>query len=213
MLDRLRERGDTLIEVLFAVSVFSFVVVGSLAIMNQGTAASQRSLEITLVRQQIDAQAEVLRFMHDAYVAAYHSGISFDTGDGATSPAEEWYKMVTAIKASGVTAASDFTVNTADCPTPPGGSFVIDPRNVAFVSSANSLQVADTFAQVTYDTDGVFTGSKGLWVEAVRSVQSADADQANTGFIDFHIRACWPGTGLPLAATQGTIVRLYEPRG
>ncbi|MBJ58357.1 hypothetical protein CMN24_01415, partial [Candidatus Saccharibacteria bacterium] len=57
------ERGDTLIEVLFAVTVFSFVVVSSLAIMNQGTAAAQRSLEISLVRQQVDAQADSLRFL------------------------------------------------------------------------------------------------------------------------------------------------------
>ena len=55
-------RGDTLIEVLFAITVFSLVVVTSLAIMNQGTQAALRSLQLTLVRQQVDSQAEALRF-------------------------------------------------------------------------------------------------------------------------------------------------------
>ena len=213
MLSRLRERGDTLIEVLFAVSVFSFVVVGALVLMNQGTAASQRSLEITLVRQQIDAQAEVLRYMHDSYVAVYHPGITFDTNDVETSPAEEWYKMITDVQAAGATAASTFSVNSQDCPAFPPNAFVVDPLNARYVNDPTTLQPATTFAQVTHDDSDVFTGSQGLWVEAIRSAPSADADQSNTGFVDFHIRACWPGTGLPVAATQGTIVRLYEPRG
>src|SRR5664279_826252 len=72
----LRTRGDTLVEVLFAVAIFSLVAVGGLAIMNQGTATSQRALEITLVRQEVDSQAETLRFLNASYVSAYKLGIS-----------------------------------------------------------------------------------------------------------------------------------------
>lgn len=209
MLRRTNERGDTLIEVLFAISIFSMVVVGALALMNQGTAASQRSLEITLVRQQIDAQAETLRFMHDSYVAAYHSGIIFNTTDGVTSPAEEWSRILGSLR----TSAS--AVN--DCPaTAPSGSFVIDPLNVRFNSVNGTIFPGDTFAQIEYLTDGsTFSGSNGLWIEAVRSVINAgdDGNQLNTGYIDFHILACWDSAGVPLPSTQGTIVRLYEPRG
>jgi type II secretory pathway pseudopilin PulG len=219
MLKRMRERGDTLIEVLFAVSVFSFVVVGSLAIMNQGTAASQRSLETTLVRQEIDAQAEALRFMHDAYVSVYHSGITFDTGDGTTSPAEEWYRMrqhvETAYTTGGIRSASDFSVG-EQCPTPPNYSFIIDTRNAIFRYGGNTLQPADNIAALQYSLSGnayQFNTSEGIWIEAIRSDDSTDTNQQNTGFIDFHIRACWPGTGIPTASSRGTIVRLYEPRG
>jgi len=211
MLKRRLQRGDTLIEVLFAVSVFSFVVVSALAIMNQGTAASQRALEITLVRQQVDAQAETLRFMHDAYVAAYQPGITFNVTDTTTSPAEEWYKMITA-KGNAISSASAFEVSTS-CPSAPSGSFIVDPLNVAYVTSANALVPANNFAQVTYDSRGVFTAAQGLWIEAIRSGTSADANQSNTGYIDFHIRACWESVGLPLPMSSGTIVRLYEPRG
>ena len=209
---RRRERGDTLIEVLFAVSVFSFVVVTALTIMNQGTAASQRSLEITLVRQQIDAQAETLRFMHDSYVAAYRTGITYNLSDGAgnTSPAEEWFAMAKDSTSSKV--ASDFSVG-ATCPSSaPTGSFILDTKNVVYKKSATSYALSNTWAQIQYDKDGVFTGSKGMWIEAIRSA-AGDANQANTRYIDFHIRACWSSVGVSVPSTQGTIVRLYEPRG
>jgi type II secretory pathway pseudopilin PulG len=206
-----RQRGDTLIEVLFSVTVFSFVVVGALTIMNQGTAASQRALEITLVRQQIDGQAETLRFMHNAYVAAYQPGITFNTADAVTSPAEEWFRMLN----SGITAqsASAFGTTSTACPTPPDESFVIDTRNVRFVNgSGTSLRPSVTFAQVSYASDGAFQQSQGLWVEAIRSPVSSGV-QSNAGFIDFHIRGCWEAPGLTAPLTTGTIVRLYEPRG
>lgn len=57
MLRKRFQRGDTLIEVLFAFSILSLVIVGAMTIMNQGTLASQRSLETTLVREEIDSQA------------------------------------------------------------------------------------------------------------------------------------------------------------
>ena len=55
MLGRRHERGDTIIEVMFAFVLFSMVIVGAFMIMNQGMALAQRSLEVTQVRQQIDS--------------------------------------------------------------------------------------------------------------------------------------------------------------
>lgn len=213
MLRRHLERGDTLIEVLFAIAVFSFVVIGSLALMNQGTAASQRSLEITLVRQQIDAQAETLRFMHDSYVSIYQPDIQFDYNDGQNSPAEEWARMLNSVRASNVQSASDFSVGIF-CPDPPTGSFIVDPRNVKFIGStqAGSLQPAQNFSQVTYDGSGNFEAGRGIWIEAIRS-QAGSGGGSSTGFIDFHLRACWDSLGQTIPMSIGTIVRLYEPRG
>lgn len=185
--------------------------------MNQGTAASQRSMEITLVRQQIDAQAEALRFMHDSYIAVYQPNITFNLNQTPTSPAEEWYEMSSSIETAynqgRVRAASDFNVNGQLCPTPPTDSFVIDPSNVNYISSSASMQQTATaypFPQIAYNSDGTFLSAYGIWIEPVRS---DDIPGENNGFIDFHIRACWQSLGLPVASTQGTIVRLYEPRG
>ncbi|MBC7512045.1 type II secretion system protein, partial [Candidatus Saccharibacteria bacterium] len=63
------QRGDTLIEVIVAFAVFAMVAVGALNVMNQGTATAQDTLETTHVRQQIDNQAEILRYLHQAYLA------------------------------------------------------------------------------------------------------------------------------------------------
>lgn len=197
-------RGDTLIEVLFAVSVFSMVIVGSLAIMNQGTAASQRSLDITLVRQQVDAQAETLRFMHDSYVNLYQPSLTFNTTDPTTSPAEEWYEMRTDIRAVAATQTSDFSVGDTCPSTHPTGSFILDPRNVIYYKAATSLQVAPTFAQTSYGPNDTFIAGQGIWIEAL---------QSSSGYVDFHIRACWDSQGLNVPMTIGTIVRLYDPQG
>ena len=61
MLERRHERGDTIIEVMFAFVLFSMVIVGAFMIMNQGMALAQRSLEVTQVRQQIDSQVLLIR--------------------------------------------------------------------------------------------------------------------------------------------------------
>jgi type II secretory pathway pseudopilin PulG len=206
---RVRQRGDTLIEVLFAVSVFSLIVVSALAIMNQGSAAAERALEITLVRQQMDGQAETLRFMHDSYVAVYKPGLTFDLTDDTTSPAEEWYETVTK---SPVPQATNFGSG-ATCPDFPSKAFIIDTNDLTYRAAPSDFKPASTFAQVTFDKTNKFTASEGLWIEAVRSTQSEDQKQSNTGYIDFHIRACWDTSGLGVPMTLGTIVRLYEPRG
>lgn len=53
---------------MFAVGIFGLVAVSTIALMNSGLASVQNALEVTMARQEIDAQAEVLRFVHDAYL-------------------------------------------------------------------------------------------------------------------------------------------------
>ena len=61
--------GDTLVEVMFAVGLFSMIVISSITVMNRATNEIQRDLEITMTRNEIDTQAETLRFIHDSYEA------------------------------------------------------------------------------------------------------------------------------------------------
>lgn len=202
------EKGDTLIEVLFAVTVFSLIIVTSLSIMNQGLASAQRSLEVTQVRQQIDGQAETLRFMHDSYVAAYQKSVNPASLTGA---AGEWYKMITR---AAVPEASQFGITTDNsCPVPPVNSFIVDPATASYISSPTLFKPAETIATLTYDDEELVEFSQGLWVELVRSGTSSDVNQVNAGYVDFHIRACWDAPGLSQPMNIGTIVRLYEPRG
>ena len=199
-----RQQGDTIIEVLFAVTVFAMVAVGAMAIMNQGTGTAQRSLEITQVRQQIDAQAEALRFIHQSYVAQFQRGAT------PTGKAALW----TTILQNEKQMASNFGVQNGVCPdlSEIQNVFALNARKIemAGVRPTNDLPQGGSFppfAQVIYRNDSSVEAAYGLWVEAVRGVSDKGPN-----YVDFHIRACWDSPGSDVPVTLGTIVRLYEPR-
>lgn len=206
-----KSRGDTLIEVLFAIAIFSLVAIGGLAIMNQGTSTAQRALEITLVRNEIDAQAEALRFMNASYIAAYQTGGVYDS----ETPAGQWSAMLVSKKVTDNFEVGAFGVDndTNRCPDFPPEAFIINTNSASFIELANiQKQPAQTFSQVRYNADGSINQVDGIWIEGIRSSVSEDTYEMNAGYIDFHIRACWDSPGQPIPVTIGTIVRLYEPR-
>jgi len=61
--------GDTLIEVTLAIGIFSMVAVAVAAVVNGSTSGAQVALETTVTREEIDSQAEALRFIHASYIA------------------------------------------------------------------------------------------------------------------------------------------------
>ena len=63
------KRGDTIIEVMFAIAVFCLVAVISVSMMNMGVAQAENALEVTVTRNELNAQAEALRFIHSAYIS------------------------------------------------------------------------------------------------------------------------------------------------
>lgn len=63
------KKGDTLIEVTLAVGIFSLVAIAIVSVMTGGNSSAQTSLETTLARAEIDAQAEALRFLQTAYIS------------------------------------------------------------------------------------------------------------------------------------------------
>jgi hypothetical protein len=65
----LLKRGDTILEVTFAISVFSLVSVLSLQLMDRDVAIVQGALESEMARNEIDAQAEALRFIQNSYAS------------------------------------------------------------------------------------------------------------------------------------------------
>lgn len=191
------QRGDTIIEVLFAITIFSLVAVGGLALMNQGTAIAQRSLEVSLVREQIDAQTDGLRYLRDAYIA--------DGGHGG-SATDIWKKVVVDHKADTAQPFDDVS-NGVKCVLPsPDQSFTLDvaklQSNPLLVPTLNTA----TYSQVRYDTAS--PEAQGIWVQAVAG-HVKSSGQPN--FYDFHIRACWLTPGQSAPVTLGTIVRLYVP--
>lgn len=226
MLTRLRERGDTLIEVLFAVSIFSAVVVGTIVIMNQGIATAQQALEINLVRNQIDTQAELLRHLNNAKLTSI--------GRNATADSSEWDTMASLAGSS----AQDYSLIkvfrcgaeancSADSPTNrpcepsslPSNAFFISPLSGDVIRMTDvpsgAFRPAETFSQVQrLGEAGDTMISNMLWIQPVSDqTDHSDDSLTLTRYYDFHIRACWdsPGAGGGMMKL-GTIVRLYVPK-
>lgn len=198
---RASQRGDTIIEVLFAVTVFSLVAVGALSIMNQGTAIAERSLETTLVRSEIDGQVNALQFLHDAYITAYDatSGAAAIPANRTGTPAQRWQYIV---NNQAVRAASNPTQGTGDCTLPSAPpAFSIDPAKMTIVS--NPPVQAPVYARF----DSVTNEAEGLWIEAVGPSRA----EYGTSYIDFYVNACWSSVGASVPMTIGTMVRLYVP--
>lgn len=205
-------KGDTLIEVLVAFSVFSLAVVGAVAVMNQGSYLAQRSLETTLVSNELSAQAESLRFLHDAYLASYQPGVQYDS-TMPESPTKEWLAIQKQVISAGATTYTDLSQIVNTCPSAPKNSFVLDSRNGVYKpNSGGNMDVATSYAQLTYPNQ-VFGQAQGIWIEAIRNpTNTQDPALAHIGYTDFYIFACWPSIGQDKATTLGTTVRLYEPR-
>lgn len=62
-------RGDTIIEVILALTIFSLVTVITITMMNLGIANAENALEVTTARNELNAQAEALRFIHSSYIS------------------------------------------------------------------------------------------------------------------------------------------------
>jgi type II secretory pathway pseudopilin PulG len=188
-------RGDTIIEVLLAITVFSLVGVATITIMNQGVNTTQRALEITLVRQEIDSQVDALQAAHQAYTVL----------PDAEKADSEWNKII----ASGADTSSIDTSN--GCPEQSeltGGVFAMNPTGVVLDSSSLKSIVAEDDVPVVYSQrheDGVY----GMWIERERH------SAAQPGFpdaYDFRVRACWIAAGVTVSNPMRieTTVRLYD---
>lgn len=204
-ISRRKQRGDTIIEVIFAFVVFSMVAISSLVIMNQGIATGERALEIDLVRNQINAQAEALRFIHDARVVS---------SDGPM--AETWNDFLTDYHQAGASPYGELS-ETGDCRLPGEtySPFILNARTAQIWTGEleveyDGLESLPPYSQVAYDDDNnnptVVKAAYGMWIEAVPS-----STLVMKRFIDFHIRACWHAPGNSVPMTIGTIVRLYDP--
>ena len=64
---RKSKRGDTLVEVTLAIGILSMIAIAIAAVMTSGTSGAQTALETTLTREEIDTQAEALRYVQTAY--------------------------------------------------------------------------------------------------------------------------------------------------
>ena len=183
----MRQAGDTLIEVILGITIFSLVAVGALTLMNSGLSIAQRSLETTLVRQQIDAQAELLRYVS-------HS-------DTPTALAL-WANIKSDYAVNGLPKT---VLNTDTCPQPTSlqrpFALRLSGASLSLVSQSAMTSSPETYAKVVHD--GSSLGSQGISIQLVRVGGSSNT-------YDAYIQACWEGPGASRPMTIGTIARIYD---
>ncbi|MDO4611293.1 MAG: type II secretion system protein [Candidatus Saccharibacteria bacterium] len=135
--------GDTLIEVTLAIGIFSMVAITVASVVNGSTSSAQVALETTVTREQIDAQAEALRFIHNSYIAGNAAN---ETGDDAYL--NLWKEITSHAKDRG----ESLEYNPATCAEiydnknnlMSQGAFVIDINNIAKVGTIDPDQLIIT---------------------------------------------------------------------
>ncbi len=179
-------------EMVMAFAIFSMAVIVTLGIMNKGVALSQQSLETTLVRQQMDSQAEIIRYLHDTKNAAWSSIVPSKLA-------------TTVLPLNSNTCAGSSTLGSAAIQ-----AFYVTPNPAApgqfTISNVTTTTYSDakTYARVAYPPDSGAPKSEGLWVQVAKA-----EDNAGIPAYDVYVHGCWQAAGQSQPMTLGTIVRLY----
>ena len=166
-------RGDTMVEVILAFAIFALIAVSTTFLMNRSLSMGQRSLEITLARQQIDSQAELLRYACDNDLPAWSDITTSASAAGGQASTTSFDACPDAAVLTGTNA---FYMNI----DPSGGSTEVTRVDV----NSSSYTDAGFVSQVSY---GATSRAEGIWVMPVR-VGTSDA-------YDMYIRACWDTVG------------------
>lgn len=191
-----RSRGDTIIELMLAFSIFSLAAVSTIAIMNKGVAISQQSLEVSLVRAQMDGQAEIIRYLRDTNDPLWSSGPNniinhVTTNIAPLSPAT--CPSVSDITSGGSTGNHGFFISKS-------GSILVINDSVA------SFADPTTYAKIDSDNKAY-----GLWVQIAKGDSGSSETAKNIVAYDVYIHACWSSlVSDNTPATLGTIVRIYD---
>lgn len=166
--------GDTLIEVALAIGIFSLVAVSVVSVVSGSTSTAQASLELTITREDIDAQAEALRFIQSSYIAGGRANIMdgnyeryVDLWDDIVANALDISTGPNAVSSAVAAAALQYNPRTCtelydNNPDNPASlysqkAFIINPRTLETVRIGNRnsvnqsiLRPASTFPRLNY---------------------------------------------------------------
>lgn len=183
---RNKERGDTLIEVLVAISVFGIVVVGAFALMNRGVTQMYDSMEKAQVRMLLNSQTEALTYARDQYLRSQSMAL--------VTPQDQRAKN-----------AWEGVKNAFDTPSTAPGLNSCAPSDAAFAMQADASGISRSTTIIAAIADGFPSPGNGIWVEEIPSAASV-----TPSFIDFYIKACWLQNSSAQTQVLSTVVRLYD---
>jgi prepilin-type N-terminal cleavage/methylation domain-containing protein len=145
---RLKQRGDTLVEVLLSTVVLSIVLAGAYTLSNRATRINQQAYERTKVSNLIQEQAEFLRALRDS-----------DTGN---DPSSVWQTVLS--NHTNISAAS------TTCKTVPSSGIGGLATGSMFYLESNGSNIVIRDTPTKYKLAG---GKFYIWVQGVSSGASS----------------------------------------
>ena len=165
--------GDTLIEVALAIGIFSMVAIAVVAVVSGSMSSAQSALELTITREEIDAQAEALRFIQTSYIASGDTNFANNTKyaelwhaitERAKEPTEE------ILKYNPGSCAELYDNNGKSGKLNRQGAFVINTRNLGYeinggivnngidegIENNETVKIGDILIKPEQDGDGNF---------------------------------------------------------
>lgn len=202
-MSKLFQSGETIVEVALAFAIFSVAAMGSMLLINRGVATTQRNLEITTVRQQINTQAELIRYIKDTVDPLWKTLI--DPSNIVTDPSG---LDKSCIAPASMTKA--FFISPQTVVNPSTG---IDATKTQFkrvsIIPGGTYDSPDTYAKIDYSSNS--GKSYGIWLQATTAAENRDdSDKSAIKAYDFYVHACWNSVGVSAPITLGTIVRVYD---
>ena len=199
------KKGDTLIEVTLAIGIFSMVAITVTSVLNSATSNTQTALETTLTREEIDTQAEAIRYIHSAYAANKEEGKIWTTA---------WRAIKDKAINPNTTAATNirhYSPTTCDVSNLPTNAFIIDAKTtLSYISlstgSGGNYVKTSSFPQVYYNGDLTKMRARGIYVVAVKGDTTS-----KPAYYDFYIQTCWYGSNANEPSTVSTLIRLHNP--
>ena len=137
-------RGDTIVEVLFALSIFSLIAVLAIAVMNLGIAIAESNLELNMARNEVDAQAEAIRFIQSSYLAEREL---------VDKPYEPLWTKIEEIANQNASVVALSEINSCD-------NFFNNNASKGFVVNARNIDTDPTKVNNTIKTGGDIIGDR-----------------------------------------------------
>lgn len=180
------QRGDTIVEVLFAMSVLAAVITITISLMNAGFAGVMASMDRTNVQALMNGQASLLRASRDRYAQG-------DTTAG--------WSTIIAPAISGGYVNTVVPITDACKPTAQQGPrrFYLNP------SAATPWVPVDRSTSPTKRVGTLPSSSDGMWVEVYKK-----SPPSGPAYYDFYIKSCWTGYGSKAEQQTRIVVRLYD---
>ncbi len=195
-IDYQKERGDTLIEVLMAITVMAIVVTLSYSAMVRSYAQGLVSLERSQTAALMNASAMILRDQYDTYEKKMASG-----GDTTTT---EWYQVKHWGTTSLVNSSANVPVTVNNGCTMSTGIDLLyfDPSAANPISPKTKSNVS-----LPLRTGTTPAYNDGIWVEGFRVTPVVGGPT----YFDFYIKACWNSQYGGGQQAMVTTVRIYDP--